>query len=78
MEKLFAKFFNSEHILDTLKDKADKIEITRVHQVFDADTFFPEIDFKKWNLIFEEFHSKDATHQFDFSYQTYINKKHTR
>ena len=57
---------------------ADKIELTRVHHVFDADTFFPEIDFKKWNLIFEEFHSKDATHQFDFSYQTYINKKNTR
>jgi len=30
MEKLFAKFFNSEHILDTLKDKADKIEITKL------------------------------------------------
>jgi dihydrofolate reductase len=57
---------------------ADKIEITRVHHEFDADTFFPEIDFKKWNLIFDEFHSKDDKHQFDFSYQTYINKKHFR
>ena len=30
MEKLFAKFFDGQHILETLKDKADKIEITKL------------------------------------------------
>ena len=30
---------------------ADKIELTRVHHHFNADTFFPEIDEKKWKLI---------------------------
>jgi len=29
MEKLFAKFFDGQHILETLKDKADKIEIIK-------------------------------------------------
>ena len=53
---------------------ADKIEITRVHHAFEADTFFPEIDVKKWNLIFEELHSKDDKHHYDFSFQTYSRK----
>src|ERR1700749_361938 len=29
-------------------DKTDRIYLTIVHKMFDADTFFPEIDFKKW------------------------------
>jgi dihydrofolate reductase len=27
---------------------ADRIELTRVHQTFEADTFFPEIDTSRW------------------------------
>lgn len=52
-------------------DIATKIELTRVHGNFEADTFFPEIDAKKWNLISEEFHPKDKKHNFDFTYLTY-------
>lgn len=51
---------------------ADKIELTRVHEVFDADAFFPEIDMKEWNLTTEEFHPKDEKHNCDFTFQTYI------
>ncbi|RTY92463.1 dihydrofolate reductase [Flavobacterium sp. GT3R68] len=51
---------------------ADKIELTRVHDNFDADAFFPEIDKKEWRLSTEEFHSKDEKHNCDFTYQTYI------
>lgn len=53
---------------------ADKIELTRVHTSVDADTFFPEIDTEKWNLIFEEHHSSDEKHQFDFTFLTYTKK----
>ncbi|MCA6422226.1 MAG: dihydrofolate reductase [Flavobacterium sp.] len=53
---------------------ADKLDITRVNHSFEADTFFPEIDFTKWKLIFEEFHPKDEKHKFDFSFETYIRK----
>jgi dihydrofolate reductase len=51
-----------------------KIELTRVNQSFDADTFFPEIDLKEWELVQEEFHAKDERHLFDFSYQTFARK----
>jgi len=53
-------------------DLGDKIELTRVHEDFKADTFFPKIDGDKWKLIHEEFNEKDERHQFSFTYKTYI------
>ena len=55
-------------------DVADKIELTRVHGEFEADTFFPEIDKSQWKLISEEFHEKDEKHQYAFTYLTYERK----
>ena len=56
-------------------DHGDKIELTRVHEEFKADTFFPKIDENKWRLINEEFNKKDERHQFSFTYKTYIKIK---
>ena len=53
-------------------DIVDKIELTRVHEEFKADTFFPKIDEDKWELIHEVFNEKDERHQFSFTYKTYI------
>jgi dihydrofolate reductase len=53
---------------------ADKIELTRILHRFEADTFFPEIDAKKWKLIAEESHPKDEKHLYDFTFQTYLRK----
>ncbi|MBM1108176.1 dihydrofolate reductase [Aurantibacter crassamenti] len=51
---------------------SNKIELTRVHSTFeDADTYFPDIDYKKWNLIFEHHHPADARHKYAFTYLTY-------
>lgn len=52
----------------------DKIELTLVHDSFDADTYFPEINEKEWNLIHEEYHPKDEKHKVDFTYKTFIKK----
>lgn len=53
-------------------DVADKIELTRVHSTFEADTFFPKIDPNKWKPVLEEYHPKDERHTFDFTYLTYV------
>ena len=53
---------------------ADKIELTRVHKNFEADTFFPEIPLENWQLIHEEYHEKDENHKFAFTYQTFVRK----
>jgi len=55
-------------------DIADKIEITKVHSTFEADTYFPEIDAEKWELVFEKHHKKDEKHNFDFTFQTYLKR----
>ncbi|MFV8331923.1 dihydrofolate reductase [Flavobacterium sp. GSP14] len=53
---------------------ADKLDITRVHQSFEADTYFPDIDFKIWDLSESVFNSKDDHHKYDFTFQTFLRK----
>lgn len=53
---------------------AHKIELTRVHGTFKADTFFPTIHLTDWKLIEEEYHEKDDKHDYPFTYQTYLRK----
>lgn len=55
-------------------DVADKIELTRVHGEFNADTFFPELDENEWKLVKEQFHEKDERHNYAFTYLTYERK----
>ena len=50
---------------------ASKLELTRVHSNFDADTFFPEIDLSVWKETANTFHTKDENHDFEFSFVTY-------
>lgn len=51
---------------------ADKIELTRVHENFDADTFFPKIDTTIWKETSNTYHDKDEIHQHAFSFITYV------
>lgn len=55
-------------------DYADCIELTRVHDTFDADAFFPKIDTTIWKLDKEEFHDTDEKHKYPFTYYTYTRK----
>ncbi|MGY5850013.1 dihydrofolate reductase [Salegentibacter sp. F14] len=50
---------------------ANKIELTRVHADFEADTFFPDIDENQWKLINQKFHPSDDNHKYAFTYLTY-------
>jgi len=51
---------------------ANKLEITRVHDSFDADAYFPEIDKNKWKIDATEFNAKDENHKFDYTYETFV------
>ena len=51
---------------------ADKIELTRVHENFEADTFFPKIDTSIWKEVSNTYHAKDEKHKHDFSFLTYV------
>lgn len=53
----------------------DKIELTRIHAQFEADTYFPELDSKEWELTDKQYHPKDDKHLYDFTYETYERRK---
>lgn len=53
---------------------ADILEITRVHHIFEADAFFPEIPKKEWLLVESEPNTRDETHLYDYTYETFIRK----
>lgn len=53
---------------------ADKIELTRVHENFEADTFFPKVDTSIWKETANTFHKKDEKHDYEFSFLTYERK----
>ncbi|WP_417212596.1 dihydrofolate reductase [Bizionia sp.] len=53
---------------------ANKLEITRVHSSFEADTFFPKIDLSIWKEVTKTTHPKDDKHAHDFSFITYTRQ----
>lgn len=53
---------------------ANKIELTRVHESFPADTFFPKIDTSIWKETNAVFYKKDDKNEFDFTFFTYERK----
>ena len=49
-------------------DVADTLYLTKIHKSFDADIFFPEIDYSDWELIKKE---EAKTSEFEYSYLIY-------
>jgi dihydrofolate reductase len=56
------------------KGLADKLDITQVHQEFEADVFFPEIDLNIWEETNREDFKADEKNKFDFSFLTFKKK----
>jgi len=55
--------------------KVDSMYITWVHHEFSADTFFPKIDFEKWEEVSREDHEADKTNPYSFTFSEYKRKK---
>lgn len=50
----------------------DRMYITRVHTIVpDADAFFPDVDHTHWTMVWEEKHTADEKHKYDFAFQRY-------
>ena len=52
----------------------DKLDITLVHENFDADVFFPEINSDIWEEISREDFKADEKNNFDYSFLSYLKK----
>lgn len=53
------------------KNLVDILDITHVHESFQADVFFPEIDVNRWCETTREDIAKDEKNIFDYSFVTY-------
>ncbi len=58
-------------IYNALIDKARRIHLTRVNADLEGDTFFPEIDPKKWKLVSQKNYEADAKHAYNYSFQVW-------
>jgi len=55
----------------------DKLYLTKVDKSYEADTFFPEINYDEWELIEQEDIAANEECDFSFSYLTYVRKKNS-
>ncbi|CAI8173524.1 MAG: Dihydrofolate reductase [Polaribacter sp. SA4-10] len=53
------------------RDLVDQLDITLVHEEFDADVFFPEIDPMIWKEVSRENFMADEKNKYDFSFISY-------
>jgi dihydrofolate reductase len=51
---------------------AGKLYLTRVHASFEADTFFPEIDFSQWRAVSSEQVAAGEKNQFAHTYTEFV------
>jgi dihydrofolate reductase len=53
---------------------ASKLYITRVYKSFEADTFFPEINYNEWEEIERETNNPDGKNDFEYAFIIYRRK----
>lgn len=53
---------------------ADKLIITEVHEDFEGDTYFPEIDPQIWQEVSREEHTADEKNKYDYAFVVYKRK----
>ena len=63
-----------ETIYKMLMPYANKMYITKIEEEFEADTFFPMIDEKKWKIVSIEAGTKDEKNIYDYNYMIYKKK----
>jgi dihydrofolate reductase len=51
-------------------DITDRIYLTTVHQRFDGDAYFPELDPEKWVITAQEEHQPDEKNKIAFTFST--------
>lgn len=53
-------------------DLVDKLYLTFVHDEFDADVYFPDVDLSQWKQISELHHPKDTKHASSYTIKCFV------
>ena len=53
---------------------ADKLYVTLIDEEFEADAYFPEIDYSQWELISSETGPKDEKNPYNYKFLVYQRK----
>lgn len=61
-------------VYEAFMPHADQLTITEVHETFEGDSFFPEIDPAHWKEVWREDHQKDEEHPYDYSFVKYLKR----
>lgn len=53
------------------KQLIDQLDVTKVHEDFEADVYFPEIKDSEWTLFSNETHTPDEKNKYTYSFLQY-------
>ncbi len=56
------------NIYNQFIEKADYLYLTKVHETFKADTFFPEINYNEWKIISQDDFNSDEKNKYSYSF----------
>jgi len=56
-------------------DMADKIYLTNIHTVVNADTYFPEIEASSWNMVWCEENKRSEKNEYDSDFKILLRIK---
>ena len=71
---LKAKSLSREDIYALSLAVADQILVTKLHDIFEGDAFFPEISTEQWTVTEKERGVTDEKNTYQYSYLTYSRK----
>jgi dihydrofolate reductase len=54
---------------------ADIVYLTEIHENFEGDVYFPELDFLNWKLVKKEHHNPDEKNKYSYSFAQYERVK---
>ena len=68
------KVIGGRAIFDLFSDRVDILEVTKIHHVFKANIFMPQLDYEKFMLVKQVANYADSSNQWNYDFLTYQRK----